>query len=64
MDLVIREFARIANATDCAIEIVHHTRKPAPGQEELDVDRQPRRRRHRQRRAIGPRAQPHVQVRG
>ena len=37
MDLVVREFARIANATDCAIEIVHHTRKPAPGQEELGV---------------------------
>ena len=37
MDLVIREFARIANATDCAIEIVHHTRKPAPGQEELGI---------------------------
>lgn len=37
MDQVIREFARIANATDCAIEIVHHTRKPAPGQEELSV---------------------------
>jgi hypothetical protein len=29
--------ARIANVTDCAIEIVHHTRKPAPGQEELSV---------------------------
>ena len=37
MDLVIREFARIANVTECAIEIVHHTRKPAPGQEELGV---------------------------
>ena len=37
MDQVVREFARIANATDCAIEIVHHTRKPAPGQEELGV---------------------------
>ena len=37
MDLVIREFARIANATECSIEIVHHTRKPAPGQEELGV---------------------------
>ena len=37
MDLVIREFARIANATDCAIEIVHHTRKLAPGQEEFGV---------------------------
>jgi RecA-family ATPase len=37
MDHVIREFARIANVTDCAVEIVHHTRKPAPGQEELSV---------------------------
>ena len=37
MDQVVREFARIANATDCATEIVHHTRKPAPGQEELGV---------------------------
>ena len=37
MDMVIREFARIANVTDCAVEIVHHTRKPAPGQEELGV---------------------------
>ena len=37
MDQVVREFARIANATDCSIEIVHHTRKPAPGQEELSV---------------------------
>ena len=37
MDLVIWEFARMANATDCSIEIVHHTRKPAPGQEELGV---------------------------
>jgi hypothetical protein len=37
MDQVCREFARIANATDCAIEIVHHTRKPAFGQEELSV---------------------------
>lgn len=37
MDQLIREFARIANVTDCAIEIVHHTRKPAPGQEELNV---------------------------
>ena len=37
MDLVVREFARIANATDCSTEIVHHTRKPAPGQEELGI---------------------------
>jgi hypothetical protein len=37
MDQVAREFIRIANVTDCAIEIVHHTRKPAPGQEELSV---------------------------
>ena len=35
--MVIREFARIANVTECAVEIVHHTRKPAPGQEELGV---------------------------
>jgi hypothetical protein len=37
MDQVIREFARIANVTECAVEIVHHTRKPAAGQEELSV---------------------------
>ena len=37
MDQVCRELARIANVTDCATEIVHHTRKPAPGQEELSV---------------------------
>jgi hypothetical protein len=37
MDGILREFARIANVTDCALEIVHHTRKPAPGQEELNV---------------------------
>ena len=37
MDQVAREFARIANVTGCAIEIVHHTRKPGPGQEEMTV---------------------------
>ena len=35
MDQVAREFARIANVTDCAIEIVHHTRKPAPARKSL-----------------------------
>jgi RecA-family ATPase len=37
MDQIIREFARIAHATDCGIDAVHHTRKAAPGQEELSV---------------------------
>jgi hypothetical protein len=37
MDQVVREFSRIADATDCAIDIVHHTRKPAAGQEEFSV---------------------------
>jgi hypothetical protein len=37
MDQILREFARIAYVTDCSTEIVHHTRKPAAGQEELNV---------------------------
>ncbi len=37
MDQICREFARVAYVTNCNIEIVHHTRKPAPGQEELSV---------------------------
>ena len=37
MDQILREFARIAYVTDCSTEIVHHTRKPAAGQEELSV---------------------------
>jgi AAA domain len=37
MDQIIREFTRIASVTDAAIEVVHHTRKPAHGQEELTV---------------------------
>ena len=37
MDQVCREFARIANVTNCSTDLVHHTRKPAPGQEELSV---------------------------
>jgi AAA domain len=37
MDQIIREFARIAHITGCSIDAVHHTRKPAPGQEELSV---------------------------
>ena len=34
MDPVIREFARIANETNCSIELVHHTRKKGIGQDE------------------------------
>ena len=61
MDMIIREFARIANVTDCAVEIVHHTRKPAPGQEELSVMDSRGAGRDHQRRALGPRAQHHVE---
>jgi hypothetical protein len=34
MDPVLREFARIANDTNCAIELAHHTRKKVSGQED------------------------------
>ena len=34
MDPVLREFARIANETDSAIELAHHTRKKVTGQED------------------------------
>jgi hypothetical protein len=37
MDQLAREFARMADATNCSIELVHHTRKPGPGQDELSV---------------------------
>ena len=37
MDPVCRQFASIAFAGECAVEIVHHTKKPAYGQEELTV---------------------------
>jgi RecA-family ATPase len=37
MDQIIREFARVAHTANCSIDAVHHTRKPAPGQEELSV---------------------------
>ena len=55
MDQVIREFARIANVTECSVEIVHHTRKPAAGQEELSVIDSRGVRRDHQRRALRPR---------
>jgi hypothetical protein len=34
MDPVLREFARVANDTNCAIELAHHTRKKVSGQED------------------------------
>jgi AAA domain-containing protein len=34
MDPVLREFARIASETNCAIELAHHTRKKVSGQED------------------------------
>jgi AAA domain len=34
MDPVLREFARIANDTNCAIELAHHTRKKVSGQDD------------------------------
>src|SRR5262249_3820902 len=37
MDQIAREFVRIANVTNASLEIVHHTRKPATGQEELTI---------------------------
>jgi hypothetical protein len=37
MEQVFAEFKRIAYATDCAVEIVHPTRKPSSGQEELSA---------------------------
>ena len=35
MDAVVRIFASITDAQDCAIELAHHTRKLAPGSTEL-----------------------------
>jgi hypothetical protein len=38
MDQIAREFVRIAYITNSSVEIVHHTRKPAAGQEEMTVN--------------------------
>lgn len=38
IDAVTKQWAAIADATDCAIELIHHVRKPAQGQAELTVD--------------------------
>jgi hypothetical protein len=38
MDQIAREFVRIAYITNSSVEIVHHTRKPAPGQEEMTIN--------------------------
>ena len=38
MDTVVRIFASIADAQDCAIELAHHTRKLAPGTTDYTVD--------------------------
>jgi AAA domain len=35
MDAVVREFARVAFVTDAAVELSHHTRKRAAGQDDL-----------------------------
>jgi hypothetical protein len=37
MDQIAREFVRIAYITNSSVEIVHHTRKPATGQEEATI---------------------------
>jgi AAA domain/Bifunctional DNA primase/polymerase, N-terminal len=37
MDQIAREFVRIAYVTNSSVEIVHHTRKPASGQEEMTI---------------------------
>jgi hypothetical protein len=38
IDQVVKLLGRIANQNDCAIEIVHHVRKPAAGQQEITAD--------------------------
>jgi hypothetical protein len=38
IDVVVKELGRIANRTNCSIEIVHHTRKPGLGQTALTAD--------------------------
>jgi hypothetical protein len=38
MDRVVRTFASIAQACDCAVELSHHTRKLFPGMTEYTVD--------------------------
>jgi hypothetical protein len=38
MDAVVRKFGAIAEMTRSAIDLVHHTRKPASGQTEMTVD--------------------------
>lgn len=39
IDAVVKEWARIADRTNCAVELVHHVRKGASGaKHELDVD--------------------------
>jgi hypothetical protein len=38
IDQVVKCLGRIANQTNCAIEIVHHVRKPSAGQHEVTAD--------------------------
>ena len=38
IDQIVKRLARIANDLNCAIEIVHHIRKSAPGQQEITAD--------------------------
>jgi hypothetical protein len=38
IDQVVKLLGKIANQNDCAIEIVHHVRKPAAGQQEITAD--------------------------
>lgn len=38
IDAIAKQWAWIADATACAVQLVHHARKPAPGQTETTVD--------------------------
>lgn len=38
MDHVVREWARIADKCNVAVDIIHHARKPSTGQTTLTVD--------------------------
>src|SRR6516165_4980645 len=38
IDQVVKSLGRIASQNDCAIEIVHHVRKPGFGQQEITAD--------------------------
>jgi hypothetical protein len=38
IDQIVKRLGKIANEANCAIEIVHHIRKPSAGQHEITVD--------------------------